>query len=152
LRAAVRSVRPLLVLIDPVLAFLDAGLGGNDEVQARSVMSLLTGLAEEFNCAVMPLRHWNKAQNLSPLYRDLGATAWTAAARAHLQVTRDGDRCVLAASKFNLGPPPLPVTYRVVGSPGGGATVQWIEQVLDRSAPSGRSRSAGGSSATPDTA
>ena len=87
LRAALEEVRPVLVVIDPLQAYI----GGVDMHRANETRPLLAGLAklaEEFNCAVLTIRHLSKG-GAKALYRGLGSIDFTAAARSVLLVGQE---------------------------------------------------------------
>lgn len=85
LRVSLEQVRPVLVVIDPLQAYI-----GNIDMhranETRPVLSNLARIAEEFGCAVMVIRHLSKSGGTKALYRGLGSIDFTAAARSVLLV------------------------------------------------------------------
>jgi hypothetical protein len=74
------------------------------------------------------LRHLNKSSSTSALYRGGGSIGFVGVARSGLIVAHDPDapeRCVLASTKSNLGPPPPSLNYRLVGCENGAARCEW---------------------------
>lgn len=85
LREALEQVRPALVVIDPLQGYL----GPVDMHRANETRPLLSGLgklAEEYNCAVIAIRHLSKTGGGKAIYRGLGSIDFTAAARSVLLV------------------------------------------------------------------
>ena len=85
LREALEQVKPALVVIDPLQGYL----GPVDMHRANETRPLLSGLgklAEEYNCAVIAIRHLSKTGGGKAIYRGLGSIDFTAAARSVLFV------------------------------------------------------------------
>jgi hypothetical protein len=79
------QVKPALVVIDPLQGYL----GPVDMHRANETRPLLSGLgklAEEYNCAVIAIRHLSKTGGGKAIYRGLGSIDFTAAARSILLV------------------------------------------------------------------
>jgi hypothetical protein len=117
-----------LVVIDPVMSYLDPDINSNNDQQVRRALMPLAQLAEESGCAIVLLRHLNKSTSSSALYRGGGSIGFVGVARSGLIVARDPDapeRVVLASTKSNLGPPPPSLNYRLVGCENGAARVEW---------------------------
>lgn len=117
-----------LVVIDPVMSYLDSDINSNNDQQVRRALMPLAGLAEETGAAIVMLRHLNKSSSSSALYRGGGSIGFVGVARSGLLVARDPDapeRIVLASTKSNLGAPPPSLNYRLVGCENGAARVEW---------------------------
>jgi hypothetical protein len=117
-----------LVVIDPVMSYLDPDINSNNDQQVRRALMPLAELAEKTGAAIVLLRHLNKASSTSALYRGGGSIGFVGVARSGLIVARDPDapeRVVLASTKSNLGPPPPSLNYRLVGCENGAARVEW---------------------------
>ncbi|MCW8140606.1 MAG: AAA family ATPase, partial [Planctomycetota bacterium] len=109
LGAALRQVRPALVVVDPVQAFLGAEVDMHRANEVRPVLTGLVKLAEEHACAVVAIRHLSKAPATKAMFRGLGSIDFTAAARSVLLAGKDpgsGDRamCHVKASVAREGP------------------------------------------------
>ncbi len=89
LRSALVAVKPALLIIDPLQAYLGAGVDMHRANEVRPVLAKLAGLAEEFNCAVLCIRHLGKGQQDRAIYRGLGSIDFAAAARSILLVGQD---------------------------------------------------------------
>jgi hypothetical protein len=54
------QVRPLMVVIDPIMAFLDRTISTGNDPSVRRVLNPLAQYAEKYDCAVILVRHLNK--------------------------------------------------------------------------------------------
>jgi AAA domain len=111
-------MRARLVVIDPLMAFLDPSVNSFRDQDARLTLSPLAQLAQETGAAVLILRHLNKSAGGNALYRGGGSIGFIGAVRSGLVAAKDPDdpkhRRVLASSKSNLGPPLPALRYRLV--------------------------------------
>lgn len=89
LRATFEHVKPVLLVVDPLQAYLGAGVDMHRANEVRPVLTGIMRLAEEFNTAVIFIRHLNKASGGKALYRGMGSIDFNAAARSVLLVGRD---------------------------------------------------------------
>ena len=67
--AVVEEVRPKLLLVDPLMAHLDAEINSWKDESARQAMTPLTLIAQEYELAVVCAMHVNKRNDLDPLVR-----------------------------------------------------------------------------------
>lgn len=111
------ELRPTLVIIDPLVAFM----GGNVDLfkanQVREVMARLAGLASRHQCAVVPIRHLTKDGRQKAIYRGQGSIDVTAACRSVLMVGKhpnDETRRVIAHAKCNLSQPGSSLGFSIV--------------------------------------
>ncbi len=128
LDAALGRIRPRLVVIDPLTAFLGAGANLASEHEARHLLGPLADLAAKHGCAVLLIRHLNKAQSQQTLYRGLHSIGFIAACRLAWLAGRDPrlpDRFVLAQQKSNLNRPQPSLGYAIAGHSSGHAVVAW---------------------------
>jgi len=105
LRLAIARVGARLVVVDPVMAFLNGQVDSHRDQDVRRVLAALAAMAEETGAAVLIVRHLNKTAGGNPLYRGGGSIAFVGAARSAMVVGRNpdgGDGCVLAMTKANL--------------------------------------------------
>jgi hypothetical protein len=117
-----------LVVLDPFLAFLDSTVQSFSEQSLRRLLTPLQALAEEFHCAILLVRHLNKAVGLRALYRGTGSIALSAACRSEWLVARipDGEgRCVLAQQKNNLAARQPSLAYEVSAAADGKPALVW---------------------------
>jgi RecA-family ATPase len=116
LAAAVRAEHVALVIVDPLMAFLARGVAAHSDQHVRRALHRLKRLAEQAQCAVLLIRHLNKAPHLPALYRGGGSIGILGACRTALLVGKDPadeQARVLAMNKTNLGLPPRSLRYRL---------------------------------------
>lgn len=116
---AITSTRARLLIIDVLMAYLGGRTDSHRDQDVRSVLSPIAALAERRGCAVVLLRHLNKAAGGSPMYRGGGSIGILGACRAGYLVARDPEddtRCVLASTKSNLAELPGSLSYSLVSA------------------------------------
>jgi hypothetical protein len=97
-----------LIVIDTLSAFLGSEVNSFKDQDVRRVLSVLKDIAEEFDVAVVCIRHLNKSRGGSALNRGGGSIAFAGAARSVLLCSNDpaydsaDGRRVLASVKNNL--------------------------------------------------
>lgn len=127
-REAVQKMKARLLVIDPLMAFLNGRVDSHRDQDVRGALALLADLAERETLAIVIIRHLNKASGGHPIYRGGGSIGIIGAARAGLLVApdpKDEKRRVLAVSKSNLGPIPPSLAYRLVQA-GDVSKVEWL--------------------------
>ncbi|MCI0552258.1 MAG: AAA family ATPase, partial [Anaerolineae bacterium] len=105
-REMIERRRPALVVIDPIFAYV---LGDpNKGADTRATTNKLKQLAEEFDCAIVLVRHIGKSKGFGdPRAAGLYSIEWRAAARSVLLCGSDPDSQQIKAltqSKNNLSP------------------------------------------------
>jgi hypothetical protein len=116
LAAAVKRHDIGLLIIDPLGAHLDETINANRDSEVRRALAPLVALAQETNMAVIGVRHLNKDESKSALYRGGGSIAFTAAARVVWAVGADPNdqgRQIMAVLKSNIGKKPPAITYSI---------------------------------------
>ena len=117
LEEAIQEKAARLVVIDPLMAFLDGTVNSWRDQDVRAVLAPLAALAERAGAAILILRHLNKATGMSAIQRGGGSIGIIGAARSGLLVAKAPDdpdhERVLASSKSNLGPPMPSLRYRI---------------------------------------
>lgn len=117
IREAAAGVGGMLLVVDPLSAYMGAGVDGHRDIDVRTALAGLAQLAEATGLAVLLVRHLRKSGAANPLYAGGGSIAIIAAARSGLLLARDPDddeRLVLATTKGNLAPPQPSLGLRVV--------------------------------------
>jgi hypothetical protein len=107
LRQVLEEIRPQLLVIDPIQAYLGMGVDMHKANEVRPVLTGIAKLAEEFQVAVLLIRHLAKAQQNKAIYKGLGSIDFTAAARSVLLVGLHPDderKRIVAQSKNSLAP------------------------------------------------
>lgn len=105
-----------LVIVDPLMAFLSGETDSHKDTDIRRCLRPLRDLAERLAVTILLLRHLNKLNGGSALYRGGGSIGITGAARSAMIVGRDPEkpeRHVLAMNKCNLGPCPKSLAYYI---------------------------------------
>lgn len=126
MEAEVRRIMAVLVVIDPLIAFL--GCDANSDRQVRLAMTPLKAFAERTNCAVVLVRHLTKRGGRHAMYRGGGSIGIVAATRSALLVGRspdDPDLRVLCHVKSNLGPLAPSLSFGPVATPEGVVKIEW---------------------------
>ena len=123
LEHAVVAMKARLVIVDPLMAYLPAGVNAHRDQDVRQSLAQLRALAERTGAAILVIRHLNKNESMSALYRGGGSIGILGAARAALLMAADPDdpsgvRRVLASQKANLAPRPQSLRLRLVAEPG----------------------------------
>ena len=132
---AVREQHIGLIVVDVLMSFLgsDTNSYKGQDIRAQ-VMAPLKRLCEETGCTVIALRHLNKGQGAA-IYRGGGSIGVVGAARAAFLMAKDpenGEQRLFAPVKFNLGPMPRALAYRLEGNPLlGCAHVRWLGETDD---------------------
>lgn len=128
LEEAIFNVGARLVLIDPLMAYVGAGVNSWKDQDMRGLLAPLAKLADRTGAAVLMIRHLNKVSIGQPLHRGGGSIGIIGAARAGLLVAKDPDdeqRRVLAVFKSNLCAPPPHLAFRLQPRPNGVARIAW---------------------------
>ena len=133
-----------LLVIDPIVAFLDPSiLSGSDE-SIRRALYPLAQLARKYQCAIILIRHLNKKAGSRSLYRGGGSIGFVAACRSAWLVGPEPAtagakdvltgaassprpmRCVLAQQKNNNAPRQPSLAYEIVAHASGYPTISWL--------------------------
>lgn len=107
-----------MIMFDPVMSYLSTEISSADDMQVRQALAPLTAMAERLGCAVVMIRHLNKNQGSSAMYRGGGSIAFIGAARFSFMSARHPDdptreRRVLAPNKVNANKMPPAYTYTI---------------------------------------
>ena len=73
---ALKELKPRLVVIDPIVSFLDAGVQLSSDISVRRALMPLVRLAHRHGCAIVLIRHLNKAAGMRAIYRGASSIAW----------------------------------------------------------------------------
>ncbi|GAA3565858.1 hypothetical protein GCM10022222_57080 [Amycolatopsis ultiminotia] len=116
----VKRYRARLLIVDVLMAYMPGTVDSHRDQDVRTVLARLAAIADETGCAVLLLRHLNKASGGNVVYRGGGSIGIIGAARAGYVVAPDPDdetRRVLACTKNNLAQMPSSLTYRLESTP-----------------------------------
>jgi putative DNA primase/helicase len=102
-----------LVVVDPVVTFLDDAHDAHKTQKVRRALQPLQSAAQQLDCAVLLVLHPNKTQSSDPSVKIGESYAFQALARSVLVLGPDprdpegerGSRKALAVAKSNLAPP-----------------------------------------------
>ncbi len=89
LASAIETVRPVLVVIDPVQAFLGPKVDMNKANEVRPVMASLGQLAETYDFAVVLIRHLGQSGKDRAIFHGIGSIDFSAVARSILLTGTD---------------------------------------------------------------
>ena len=112
--ATIRELRPALVIIDPITAYLGR-TDAHRDAEVRGLLAPLQAALDEHHAALLAVAHLNKDQTRAALHRPGGSVAFVAAARLAFALAadpQDDGRRVLAALKTNLCRRPDPLAFR----------------------------------------
>ncbi len=131
LEEGINRVGAVLVIVDPLMAFLGGDTNAHKDQDIRRALASLKSLAERTGVAVLLVRHLNKGGSGNPLYRGGGSIGIIGAARSGLLIASDPNdpderRRILAGSKNNLAEMEGSVMFRVVTAMNGAARVEWL--------------------------
>jgi hypothetical protein len=118
---AIADIDAALLIVDPLMAYLGADTNAHRDQDVRRALAPLAAMLERTKCAGLLIRHLNKAQAGSPLYRGGGSIGIIGAARFGLLVARDpedDEARILAPTKCNIGPHPPALRFRLEGVSG----------------------------------
>jgi len=125
---AIQRVGALLLIVDPLVAFLGAETNTRIDHDVRRALRPIANLAERTGVGVLLIRHLNKTSGGPAIYRGGGSIGIIGAARIGLLVgldPEDKDRSVLACLKTNIGPKPPALAYRLVEAANGTVRLAW---------------------------
>lgn len=89
--ALVTEKGAVLVVIDPLMAFLGAGVDAHRDQDVRRALHSLAAVAERTGAAIVIVRHLNKSGGPQAIYRGGGSIGIIGAARSGLLVASDPD-------------------------------------------------------------
>lgn len=108
----IKQLNIKVVVIDPIVAFIDGKLDMSKANEVRSFMKPLHEIAQRNHCAIIIVRHWNKS-NGSASHRGSGSVDFRNAARSVLQVIRTDDESFLTLEKSNYGATGKTLTFKI---------------------------------------
>jgi hypothetical protein len=128
LEEAVSSTGARLVVIDPIMSFLDARVNIANDQSVRAALAPLADLAARHDCAIQMVRHLSKASAKNPLYRGLYSIGFIASCRVSWLVAPHpylGRQYVVTQPKNNLDPPQPSLEYTIESTAQGIARITW---------------------------
>jgi RecA-family ATPase len=129
LEDAIRISRAVLVVIDPLMAFLPSAVHANNDQSIRSALSPLAAVAASTGACILLVRHLRKSGGANAIYRGTGSIGIMGAVRTGLMIARhpdEPDLRVMTICKTNIGPPGCSLGYRLVRQETTGqTTIEW---------------------------
>jgi hypothetical protein len=104
----------------------------SSDTSIRRALDPLAALARRYACAILLIRHLNKAEGLRALYRGLCSIGLAGVCRSAWLVAEESPgsaRRVPAQQKNNLGPPQPSPAFEVAQPEGGAPTLNWLGPV-----------------------
>jgi len=89
LSQALDEVKPAMMIVDPLAAFLGPKVNSSKFEEVRPVLKGIAKLTEDYGCSCLLIRHLSKGSKDRAIYRGQGSIDFTAAARSVLMVGRD---------------------------------------------------------------
>jgi hypothetical protein len=129
LEDALKQTEARLLVIDPIMAFLDPKILACNEQSVRRALDPLARIAHLHTCAVLLVRHLNKRSDSRSRYRGTGSMAFLCACRSGWLIARDPrepGQCVLAQVKNTLAPAQPSLAYRVQLREDGHPLLTWL--------------------------
>ena len=83
----VKEVNPVLIVIDPIQAYMGDG-DSNSMVQVRNALSPLKKLAETYNCCIVLVQHLKKGNESKAIYKGAGSIDFVGFARSMIMVIK----------------------------------------------------------------
>src|SRR5262249_20187251 len=108
----------VLVIIDPISAYMGDKIDPHQITSVRAVMSVVADFAEAANVAVLAIHHPPKDNTRKAIHHFSGSLAFAAAPRLAFVVAEDKEheeRYLLLPVKSNLGPLAPGRAYYIVG-------------------------------------
>lgn len=88
LKKLIEEQKPVLVVIDPIQAYMGDG-DSNSMVQVRNALAPLKTLAEQYNVAIVLVQHLKKGNETKAIYKGAGSIDFVGFARSMLMVVKD---------------------------------------------------------------
>lgn len=129
LRGFIEEQNIAIVVIDPIMGFLDSRHDSHKDQESRQILGKLSALADETGATIVCIRHLRKTGGSKAMYCGGGSIAFSAAARVALLAGLAPDnsgRRVLSITKCNLAATPESLFYRIVSESAEGAPrIRW---------------------------
>lgn len=122
LRQGITETNAKLVVIDPISACMPENVKHGVDTSVRRVLMHLVDLARETGCAILLVRHFNKAAGMSAKHRGGGSVAYSALVRSVISAaplvreSDEGAKYALARAIGNLSKAPASIGYSLESS------------------------------------
>jgi putative DNA primase/helicase len=128
LEESIAKVKPALLIIDPVVAYVPSKTDTNRDAHIRQVLAPVIAIAQRDRIAIVGICHLNKSEQQQVLYRVGGSIGYVGAARSVLAIAADPEdqgRRVIGRIKGNLGLKPADLVYEVRDRGGDLSAIEW---------------------------
>lgn len=88
LEKLIEEKRPLLIVIDPIQAYMGDG-DSNSMVQVRNALSPLKRIAEKYNVSIVLVQHLKKGNETKAIYKGAGSIDFVGFARSIMMVIKN---------------------------------------------------------------
>lgn len=125
IEAAVKEVKAVMIIFDPIQAFMGAGVDMFRPNETRPELAKLFEMCDRNDCSCAIVSHMGKSGDKSPVNRSLGSVDIPAAMRSILELTRNPDsedECIMVHVKCSNAPKGQSIIY-TIGDRGG---VHWV--------------------------
>jgi putative DNA primase/helicase len=130
LRQQIIEHEAVLLILDPILAFMGANTDTHKSSAVRQVLAPLCQLAEETDCTINAIMHLNKRSGeTNSVYRITSSLDFAAVARSVFicaKFPEDSSRRAMAAIKANLSALPPSLEYTIADDGAGQGIFKWI--------------------------
>ena len=119
LRQEIEAHRPALVVIDPIIAYMDSGIDGNSANDTMHFMVELDGIAREYDVSILIVRHLRKAKADNAMHQGIGSIAISARVRSGLILgihPDDKDKRAIVHAKANYSKEGPAIVFTLDGS------------------------------------
>jgi hypothetical protein len=115
LEEAIRDLRPDLIVIDPLQAFIPGNVDLHRANEVREALAGISKLAERYSFALLIVFHLNKSTQSKAIHRILGSIDLAAGARSIMVASRraGGETYALAHLKCSVGPKGPTLLYSI---------------------------------------
>lgn len=112
---AFTTLRPALMLIDPLMAILDGKIDTHKQAEVQQALEPLVKMCERLGMSILSLIHVNKSNGTDPLNNIMGSKAFATLPRSILYCIEEaeGDEFLFCHAKCNVGPKMPSIHYRL---------------------------------------
>lgn len=130
LRHEIEAHNPALVVIDPIIAYMDAAVDGNKANDTMRFMVELDLIAREYDVSILIVRHLRKAKADNAMHQGIGSIAISARVRSGLILgihPEDPNKRAIAHAKANYSEKGPTIVFELEsGEKGRPPTVNWL--------------------------
>lgn len=123
LEKLIEEKRPLLIVIDPIQAYMGDG-DSNSMVQVRNALSPLKRIAEKYNVSIVLVQHLKKGNETKAIYKGAGSIDFVGFARSMMMVIKntENDERLFLHSTSNVTKEGHCLSYKITND-----GLEWLE-------------------------